>query len=139
MGVTSFTQSYVVVVCGSCGVQFTVPEFLHDTRAKNGANVWCQNGHQLTIPQDDEVVRLKRELSTARSDLEAAARRLGNCVATNQAQVNMLEIEKRVVNSLKGANTKLKKKLAKIKELLKNAEDRVFKQVKDGNGPEPRS
>ena len=132
VGTTSFSQSHIITTCGSCGVQFTVPEFLHDTRAKNGANVWCPNGHQLTIPQDDEVVRLKRELSTVRSDLEAATRRLGNCVATNQAQVNMIEIEKRSANALRGANTKLKRKLTKIKELLKNAEDKVFKQVKDG-------
>ena len=53
-------------------------------------------------------------------------------MATNQAQVNMIEIEKRSANALRGANTKLKRKLTKIKELLKNAEDKVFKQVKDG-------
>ena len=132
MGITTFTQTHNITTCGVCGIQFTVPEFLHDTRSKTGSYVWCPNGHQLTIPQEDEVVRLKRQVSSLNVEIEDKARSIDNLVKGSRDDEKEIARLLRRINSLKGRNTTLKNKWIKVNELLKSAEDKVFKQVKDG-------
>lgn len=108
-----FNQDHVVTTCGSCGIQFTVPSFLHGCREKNGGHVWCPNGHQLTVPQLDEVLRLKRELSNLKVDLEAQVRLLGTAVdAGREKNEEILHLNYRIA-SLRGSNTSLRRKLNK--------------------------
>jgi hypothetical protein len=105
------TQDYVEEECGTCGVLFTVPAFLHACRAGTGQPIFCSNGHALTIPQPDEMNKLQTELASVKSDRDEQVRLLSNLVEKSRAQTAEVAHLHRRIASLRGSNTMLQRKL----------------------------
>jgi hypothetical protein len=104
------SQEHTQTECRSCGVTFTVPTFLHSVRSKSGASIYCPNGHALTIPVPDELVRLRDDVAVLTRKLSYAA----NDKTCNERFILNLENK---IRSLKGSNTVLQRRLkAVIKE-----------------------
>lgn len=59
-------QTLIDVTCGSCGIQFGLPDFYWQRREKDGATYYCPNGHKLSQGEKEED-RLRRQLEAERS------------------------------------------------------------------------
>jgi hypothetical protein len=118
------SQDYVYAECGACGIRFTVPEFLYTNRAKNGCYVYCPNGHQLTVPQPDEVIRLRKELSEVKAERDDKERLLCDAVIDSRSKdEEILHLTRKIV-SLRGSITRTKKLLVAYKLALRDTPHR---------------
>jgi len=74
------------MLCGKCGVAFSMPESVYKDRHQNGDTFYCPNGHPRVFREPD-VERLKKQLDAAtRTNTELAERvREAQALATKAA------------------------------------------------------
>lgn len=86
-----------ITTCASCGVSFALPVHMLNERRRTGKDFYCPNGHGLSYRQTtEEKMRVQLDAARARARHEADQR----------------EAAERSVRAHKGANTRLRKRVA---------------------------
>lgn len=92
------------VTCYRCGVLFAFPENLMRKLRDTGDTFWCPNGHGQIFTKTTQQ-KLDEALAKAKRDREFAETRIG-------AYRDQAEAAERSNRALKGAATKLRKRIA---------------------------
>lgn len=87
------------VLCITCGVEFSMTDFLHDQRKRDCEVFHCPNGHRQVFNRSDDT-RIARI-----ADLEGT-------VAFLRTEVGCAESR---IRSLRGANTRLRRAIKKLR------------------------
>jgi len=66
------------LVCGTCGVTFTMPTRLYNRKSEDHETYWCPNGHKWYVGKSDKerkIEQLEREVKWKTVDLTRAKKR----------------------------------------------------------------
>lgn len=102
----TYTESTVLVAetCPACGVLFAMPQTLNKELRDTGATFYCPTGHSMSYGKGNNA--------KLRDELERAKRQLENSRTYGRAIADQKEAAERSNRALRGANTKLRKRVA---------------------------
>jgi hypothetical protein len=95
---------YEAIVCGECGLRFTVPRVWVDQRRNDHRTFYCMNGHPMSYTGESEREKLRRERDRLRQQLAEKD-------DTIKHWANAAEKERKAAIAAKGTVTKLRKRV----------------------------
>jgi transposase-like protein len=91
-----FNQQQAQMICGECGINFSMPEAFREERQEHGKTWYCPNGHP-RVYRESDVDRLKKQLAEKERLLAAERERASlNYAAREKAERELKKVKRRV-------------------------------------------